>query len=52
MDSFERMVECLYCEYFDKCYREVEVPEDYLDGSCKTKEKFKNKISNRTTIGE
>ncbi len=37
----ERLVECVTCEFFDECFDSAPVPEEYEDGSCKTKEKFK-----------
>lgn len=34
----ERLMECLMCKYSDECEQTVTIPEDYPDGSCKTKD--------------
>jgi len=39
----ERIMECLTCEYAEICYETVEKPEDYEDGTCKTKRIFEKK---------
>lgn len=36
----KRLEECLICEYFDACYAMIEEPEEYPDGTCKTKSLF------------
>lgn len=33
----KRLYECYTCEYFETCIKTIEEPEDYPDGSCKTK---------------
>lgn len=38
MNDIERLLECVNCEYFDKCYGSVLNPEEYADGRCKTKD--------------
>lgn len=40
--NIERLLECLYCKYWKKCKQTIAVPKDYPDGSCKTKDSFKN----------
>lgn len=32
-----RLLECLTCKYFEVCAEKVSDPEDYPDGTCKTK---------------
>lgn len=41
--NIERILECLTCKYWKVCEQTVAVPEDYPDGSCKTKDSFKDK---------
>lgn len=33
----ERLFECYSCDYFETCIKTIEEPEDFPDGSCKTK---------------
>lgn len=41
--NVERALECWYCKHWRECEQTVAVPEDYPDGSCKTKDNFRNK---------
>lgn len=43
--NVERTLECLNCEYWEKCNQTVAVPDDYPDGSCKVKNNFRDKRS-------
>ena len=38
----ERAIECLTCDYFDRCIREVPDPKDKEDGTCKQKDIYEN----------
>ena len=40
-NNVERIMECLACEFFEKCEQEIEDPEEYEDGSCKQRDTFK-----------
>lgn len=37
----DRLIECVTCDYYMECRRDIEEPEDYSDGSCKTKDTLK-----------
>lgn len=43
MDNSQKLVECITCEFFDICFNTVNDSdlEEFEDGSCKTKERFK-----------
>ena len=38
-----RLYECVVCPYYDRCMEEVTDPEDNIDGTCRTKQIFKEK---------
>lgn len=38
--DFKRLVECLNCPYFDRCFKEVSDPQEDSDGTCKTQKEF------------
>lgn len=38
--DFQRLRECLTCEYIDRCRNEVLEPLEHPDGSCKQREMF------------
>lgn len=42
-NDIERIFECWNCKYLEKCEQTVVFPEDYPDGSCKTKDNFRDK---------
>lgn len=37
-NNADRILECLYCEYFEYCFTNISDPQDNVDGSCKTRE--------------
>ena len=37
----KRIYECLGCDWFDVCYETVPEPDGNPDGTCKTKDEFK-----------
>ena len=39
-----RLLECLYCPFYEECRNTVDHPIDNGDGTCKTKELYINKI--------
>lgn len=42
----ERLLECVTCPYFEMCNEIINEPEDYPNGSCKTKDILKDFIFN------
>ncbi|MDE6388925.1 MAG: hypothetical protein K2L82_14085 [Lachnospiraceae bacterium] len=40
-NNLERLAECLNCKYLKFCTEKVDMPEDYPDGTCKTKDLLK-----------
>ena len=47
MNDAGRILECLRCEYHEECNRDVEDPEDYPDGHCKTKDILKSQYEEK-----
>ncbi len=43
-EDLDRVLECVYCPFYKECEKTIETPEDNLDGTCKTREIFMNKL--------
>ena len=41
--NIERLKECVFCPYFEICEESIEYPQDFEDGSCKTREELEEK---------
>ncbi len=39
----KRIMECMKCEHMDICFNTVPTPEEYGDGTCKTKDMLKER---------
>lgn len=44
----DRLIECITCDYYMECQRDIDEPEDYFDGSCKTKDTLKAQYGERS----
>ena len=40
----DRLLECLYCPFYEECEETIENPMDNNDGSCMTKQQFIQKL--------
>lgn len=36
-DIYRRLLECYKCDYYEYCISNIKTPEEFLDGTCKTK---------------
>lgn len=43
VSDFRRKMECMMCRYIGICISGVPDPEEYEDGTCKTKDQLKNR---------
>ena len=47
----ERIAECLECELIETCFNTVPYPEEYADGTCKTKDALRGRCGKPESEG-
>ncbi len=43
VSDFKRIMECMKCEYMERCFNTVSAPEEYENGTCRTKDVLKER---------